>query len=214
MKHFEKSKGITLIALVITIIVLLILATVSITTLTGENGILTRASKAEKDTDIAETKEQIKLEVMGNLDEQQATYTNQDVINAVRKITEKTVTVSEKTVESKKGNIVDIEDLWVNVKPKCYFRWYEPNGKEHLEEFFFQKGDIWNSSNEANTGLQMAIDAMSDAWETYYYATADGDELWLREQASPDVGVFKVNENLVSLYEEIIPNAIYYFEYF
>ena len=43
-KKFQS--GITLIALVITIIVLLILAGVSIATLTGENGILTRANDA------------------------------------------------------------------------------------------------------------------------------------------------------------------------
>ncbi len=42
----RKNKGITLIALVITIIVLLILAAVSIATLTGENGILKRAQEA------------------------------------------------------------------------------------------------------------------------------------------------------------------------
>ena len=39
----KKNKGITLIALVITIIVLLILAGVSIATLTGEDGLLTRS---------------------------------------------------------------------------------------------------------------------------------------------------------------------------
>ena len=44
------KKGITLIALVITIIVLLILAGVTIATLTGDNGILTQASKAEVET--------------------------------------------------------------------------------------------------------------------------------------------------------------------
>ena len=38
------NKGITLIALVITIIVLLILAGVSIAMLTGDNGLLTKAS--------------------------------------------------------------------------------------------------------------------------------------------------------------------------
>ena len=37
--RFEKNKGITLIALVVSIIVLIILAGVSISTLTGENGI-------------------------------------------------------------------------------------------------------------------------------------------------------------------------------
>ena len=42
------NKGITLIALVITIIVLLILAGVSIAMLTGENGILTQAQKSRK----------------------------------------------------------------------------------------------------------------------------------------------------------------------
>ena len=40
------NKGITLIALVITIIVLLILAGVSIAMLTGSNGILTQANRA------------------------------------------------------------------------------------------------------------------------------------------------------------------------
>ncbi len=40
MEKILKEKGVTLIALVITIIVLLILAGVSIATLTGDNGIL------------------------------------------------------------------------------------------------------------------------------------------------------------------------------
>ena len=58
------SKGITLIALVITIIVLLILAGVSIATLMGENGLLTRASEARKKTEEAEEKEREKLELL------------------------------------------------------------------------------------------------------------------------------------------------------
>ena len=43
----NKQKGITLIALVITIIVLLILAGVSIAMLTGDNGILTKANDSK-----------------------------------------------------------------------------------------------------------------------------------------------------------------------
>ena len=58
-----RNKGITLIALVITIIVLLILAGVSIATLTGQNGILTRASDAKEQTEIAEIKEQAQLDI-------------------------------------------------------------------------------------------------------------------------------------------------------
>ena len=51
--NFKESKGITLIALVITIIVLLILAGVSIAMLTGENGILTQAQRAANETENA-----------------------------------------------------------------------------------------------------------------------------------------------------------------
>ena len=61
LKNYKSTKGITLIALVITIIVLLILAGVSIAMLTGDNGILTQAKEA-KEANIAGTeKEQIKL---------------------------------------------------------------------------------------------------------------------------------------------------------
>ncbi len=52
-----RNKGITLIALVITIIVLLILAGVSIATLMGENGILTRANDAKTRTEDAKEDE-------------------------------------------------------------------------------------------------------------------------------------------------------------
>ena len=54
-------KGITLIALVITIIVLLILAGVSIAMLTGQNGILTQAQNSKQTTEEASEQEKRKL---------------------------------------------------------------------------------------------------------------------------------------------------------
>ena len=48
MKEFRKMRGITLIALVVTIIVLLILAGVSIQLIGGSNGILNRASRSTR----------------------------------------------------------------------------------------------------------------------------------------------------------------------
>ena len=62
----RKEKGITLIALVITIIVLLILAGVTIATLTGDNGILGKANEAKTTNDEEKAKEQIKIAVMGS----------------------------------------------------------------------------------------------------------------------------------------------------
>ncbi len=66
MKKLKETKGITLIALVITIIVLLILAAVSIATLTGENGILTKARTAKEKTSEATAKEKVQVAVMGS----------------------------------------------------------------------------------------------------------------------------------------------------
>ena len=57
------NKGITLIALVITIIVLLILAGVSIAMLTGQNGILTQASNSKEKTSAAEVAERVNMEL-------------------------------------------------------------------------------------------------------------------------------------------------------
>ena len=63
------KNGITLIALVITIIVLLILAGVTIATLTGDNGILTKAQSAKTQNDKATVKEQVDLAIAASLDE-------------------------------------------------------------------------------------------------------------------------------------------------
>lgn len=57
----KNNKGITLIALVITIIVLLILAGVSIAMLTGNNGILSRANETEVENVKGQLEEAIKL---------------------------------------------------------------------------------------------------------------------------------------------------------
>ena len=50
MKKYKEHKGITLIALVVSIIVLLILAGISINMLTGQNGILNRTREAKEKT--------------------------------------------------------------------------------------------------------------------------------------------------------------------
>ena len=54
-------RGITIISLVVTIIILLILAGLTITMLTGENGILTQTRLAKKKTKISSEKEAIEM---------------------------------------------------------------------------------------------------------------------------------------------------------
>ena len=67
VKTLRSRKGITLIALVITIIVLLILAGVSIAMLTGDNGIINQANEAKEKTKLAEMRESVQLEILGAL---------------------------------------------------------------------------------------------------------------------------------------------------
>ena len=67
--NLKHESGITLIALVITIIVLLILAGVAIATLTGDNGILTKAQNAKLQNNNATVKEKVDLAIAASLDE-------------------------------------------------------------------------------------------------------------------------------------------------
>ena len=64
-KIFKSTKGITLIALVVTIIVLLILAGVSIAMLTGNNGILTQGKRAKEETTVGHEKEAVQMAYAG-----------------------------------------------------------------------------------------------------------------------------------------------------
>ena len=57
----RNTKGITLIALVVTVIVLIILAGVSISLVLGENGIVNKAKKAKENTELAKVEEETRL---------------------------------------------------------------------------------------------------------------------------------------------------------
>ena len=114
-QKLKESKGITLIALVITIIVLLILAGVTIATLTGDNGILTKAGDAKTQTEQAKEDENLKIAIAGsygtdgklnlkdlkdNLENQKIPYTDSDKFPL-----EVTVNGEKKKIDAN-GNII------------------------------------------------------------------------------------------------------------
>lgn len=87
----KNQKGITLIALVITIIVLLILAGITIALLTGDNGLITKSQKAASDTAVAEAKEKATVNVAAAYaDYMEAKYTNSTGAVPTAKFTETT----------------------------------------------------------------------------------------------------------------------------
>lgn len=133
----KDSQGITLIALVITIIVLLILAGISIASITGENGVLTKANDAKEKSVEGEEKEQIKLaynaalteklekedssnvtegELQGELDNLKAEATAQGT-NPIKVTFSKTKHIYE---VNNKGN-VEVSPGSNTNKRKCYF---------------------------------------------------------------------------------------------
>lgn len=116
----KENEGITLIALVITIIVLLILAGVTIATLTGDNGILTKANKAKEQTEIGKEKEIVKL----------ATTAVITTNNAIDK--DSLQSELNKTAGDKKTEVYNY-----NQKLQVYFtdskRYYEIDGNSNVE---------------------------------------------------------------------------------
>ena len=59
-----KNKGITLIALVVTIVVLLILVGITIGSLTSDNGVIKEARTAKEKAEIAGVEEQIEMAIL------------------------------------------------------------------------------------------------------------------------------------------------------
>ena len=116
-KKFDKNKsaGITLIALVVTIIVLLILAGISVQMLTGENGILTRAGEAKNNTEESQIKEKINLAYHSALAANKGNI-SEDLF--VKELTEEFGTRNEKytLINSKDGKSWIISINGTNVK--------------------------------------------------------------------------------------------------
>ena len=106
--QIENQKGITLIALVISIIVLLILAGVTIATLTGDNGLLTKAGEARNTNIEAEIEEEIRLawnKVYADI------YLDKtlDKAEALKAELDKTGHTDENTKVTDKGTTISIE---------------------------------------------------------------------------------------------------------
>ena len=124
----KKNNGITLIALVITIIVLLILAGVSIATLTGENGVLTKASEAGKQTEIAEIKEMAQTDILAKQTENEGNISKEEFVEILNKYFKDVPTAEELpedlstlilTTKAEYGNYdINISEVWNGTFPK------------------------------------------------------------------------------------------------
>ena len=124
-KILKKQKGITLIALVITIIVLIILAGVSISLVLGENGIVSKAKKAKENTELAKVEEETRLnELVKQLEEGTSGNTTNppEAIKTVEEVKGGDYFNKLTTIKDSNGNLIKVpegfkvaEDSGINV---------------------------------------------------------------------------------------------------
>ena len=101
-----KEKGITLIALVITIIVLLILSGVSIAMLTGNNGILTQAQRAKEATEAAAKVENSALSSLEDYMITDGSYNKEKGVNEPRILSGMTEVMFNLPEGNNKGTVI------------------------------------------------------------------------------------------------------------
>jgi len=84
----KENKGVTLVALVITIIVLLILAGVTLSMVMGDSGIFSKANKASSETTISSAKDAVRLATLEAVTDQ---YDDNGAITTANEITSENV---------------------------------------------------------------------------------------------------------------------------
>lgn len=97
----KKARGVTLIALVITVVVLLILAGITINSLTNEKGIIKEAKTAKKDTEKAAVEEQIELAII----KAEQKYRNPTIENIIEELINSKVITNDSQVDKTTGTI-------------------------------------------------------------------------------------------------------------
>ena len=88
-KKSLQEKGITLIALVVTIVILLILAGVTIATVTGDNGLFSKAKQATVNYEKEALKEEMRLAILDKQLENSGEITRRRIRRYFRTVSEK-----------------------------------------------------------------------------------------------------------------------------
>lgn len=168
--YIKLNKGITLIALVITIIVLLILAGVSITMLTGENGILKKAKEAQEKTKVAaeqEEKDLAKLNkwLIGEDDGIKVnfngytpnTWTNQDI----------TINLLMEEEEGEKYQYSNDRSTWINCGNTIKIN------QDQDKIYYFRRIDANGSSIYETQGFEVKRDTEKPTFDVDFSSESD-----------------------------------------
>lgn len=160
----KESKGITLVALVITIIILLILAGVAITALT-QNGLLKNAEKAKSETTRSQATETINLKIT---DIQIDSYSEKKQLPNLQYLADKlcedddmeyVLKTSKKSASLEKINVSGVSSIYTKLKKYPYE--FEINSSLQLASIdgikLSSASDNWNDKNTWNKLLDIGF---------------------------------------------------------
>ena len=208
----NEEKGITLIALVITIVVLLILASVLIAMLTGSNGLITKANESKIQTVLAGVRETIQLE-------KQSAYMNNSEVTPETLLAEGKVTRTiqqgkdekyymhyvlkqgayQSMQEYGKGNIASLRDVFL-IDENLKIKYIDNNGNEYgdnLEEKILEDETQIRFSSKAFSEYVSKISGVSE--ENMKFK-------WMKNQTNLTID----DENIENLQDLIFfPNLTY-----
>ena len=181
MKRERKEQAITLIALVITIIVLLILAGVTISTLTGQNGILSNATKAKQENEIGQEMEIVRMAATAAYSKTLAQEIREEDLrqeldqnpgNGKYILSARDDSFIVKFTESNRSYLVDQlanVDSYENINDVLD----ELNGKK--DEYMEQAKELGQSESNGNIGIDENLNVVNmDYWKTYHDPENDG----------------------------------------
>ena len=178
-QKLKNERGITLVALVITIIVLLILAGVTLSMVMGDSGIFGKANSAKEKTQLSNAEETIKLAVLENKVKSvsgDAALTNDQLKEEIaKKLTEQGYTVSGSKVTYYGDETIDIESyLEKESAPKITWTWTDSD----------------------NSGTKNVGDVVTDSTgEKFYIMSTEGDKYALLAEKNIDTTTMKQSDS-------------------
>ena len=194
-KFLNDNRGITLIALVITIIVLLILAGISIATLTGDNGLLTKASDAKIKTVNANVFEQLQIEEMSYITDKTAGTTTKSLVEYLK---DKLIITA---IDEENGIwLIDVEKL-LGSKQSLGNGTY-PNDVYTLEQENPPTGSLINTKMASTTPIKVAAaPTIQITYKVVYHGNGLSDSLTLGNLSYNSNSTVVVSDESTKLYD-------------
>ena len=170
----KKEKGITLVALVVTIIVLLILSGVTVAMLAGQNGILTQANKAKKATEEAAQEENSALSSLEDYMITDGSYNKETGVNeprllsGMKEVMFKLPSGSDKGQAIKQGETGFDESNWYNYKESKWANAVTEDGSYWVWIPRFAYKITYKNASDKSQGGTVEIKFLLGTTDEYY----------------------------------------------